>query len=36
MATPTKDNAKCPKCGRNPVRLYLVHGKWICGKCGKK
>ena len=38
MATQTKDNQKCEKCGREPVRVYYDKrtGKWLCGKCGRK
>jgi ribosomal protein S27AE len=36
MALETKDNAKCPRCGRSPVRLYKTSRGWICGKCARQ
>lgn len=38
MATESKENAKCPKCGREPVKIYYDRrtGKWMCGKCGQQ
>lgn len=36
MALETKDGQACSKCGRRPVRVYKVNGKWVCGKCIKK
>lgn len=33
----TSKNAKCPKCGREPVTVYTTNrGERMCGKCMQK